>query len=71
MIKAALLFSLWAQAGEQHAVAHFLPSCLHIPETAYGEAPMKDGEVDYSQFKLYGLMYRKYKNRFRVERTIC
>ena len=68
MIKAALLFSLWAQAGEQHAVAHFLPSCLHIPETAYGEAPMKDGEVDYSQFKLYGLKVDKSCAQIQVKR---
>lgn len=49
------LFLGCAVASEQTAVMRWDASCVHLTEHSYAEAPMKDGEPDYSQTKLHGL----------------
>lgn len=67
-VAALALFGGWA-VREQVAVTRWQSSCLHIPETAWADAPMKDGEPDYSQVKLHGLKIDKGCGIIQVERT--
>lgn len=44
----------------------FLPSCIHMTEQTFAEAPMKDGQPDYSKVKVYGLKIDKACGMIRV-----
>jgi hypothetical protein len=63
----ALLISP-ALASEQYAVMRWDSSCVHLTEQSYAEAPMKDGEPDYSGVKLHGLKLDRACGVIRVGR---
>ena len=48
-----------ATASEQIAIAHFSSNCIHVTENTFAEAPMKDGEPDYSHLLVYRLKVDK------------
>jgi len=53
------LTSFTATASEQKAFMRWDSSCVHLTEQSYADAPMKDGQPDYSQVKLHGLKLDK------------
>jgi hypothetical protein len=69
-IVATLALSAWAGVRtEQIAVEHWTSSCLHITEVSFAEAPLKDGEPDYSKVMVHGLKIDKGCGMIEVHRT--
>jgi hypothetical protein len=64
----ALLISS-ALASEQVAVSHFASSCLHVTENTWAEAPLKDGEPDFSHVVVYKLNIDKGCGMIQVKRA--
>jgi hypothetical protein len=44
---------------EQHGSARFPANCMHLTEASYAETPLKNGEPDWSNVKVYGLVLDK------------
>ena len=58
-----------AVASEQIAIAHFAPSCLHIAEDSWAEAPLKDGQPDFGHVTVYKLRIDKGCGVIQVKRA--
>jgi hypothetical protein len=61
-------FHFFAHAAVQIAVSRFQSSCIHLTETSYAEAPMKDGEADFSKVTIHGLKLDKACGVIQVRR---
>ena len=73
LIRFALIFVFAvvsaAVASEQIAIAHFAPSCLHIAEDSWAEAPLKDGQPDFGHVTVYKLRIDKGCGVIQVKRA--
>lgn len=57
-----------AQA-EQRAIMRYDRSCLVLTEHSWAEAPMKNGEPDFQQVKLHGLVVTKNCGTIQITRA--
>ena len=59
LLTLAVLLCASVHASEQRALAKFGRTCITLNEVAYAEAPMKDGEPDWSNVRVHGLVVDK------------
>jgi hypothetical protein len=64
-----MLCAAAAVGAEQKAVVRWDSSCIHLTETSYAEAPMKDGEADFSKVTVHGLKLDKSCGVIQVKRA--
>jgi len=67
VLAAALASFGWA--SEQIAVSRFSSNCIHVTENTWAEAPMKDGEPDYSKLVVYKLKVDKHCAMIQVRKA--
>ena len=70
VLAVVIVLAMCAVASEQVAITRFQPSCLHITEQTWAEAPLlKDGQPDFNKVVVYKLNIDKNCGMLQVRRA--